>query len=121
MNLPNYFIADLPPEATLTAAIISDACQTLKMNREKYLARRTTRELVEFLSVVGESWLQPHNAFRRLALDGAAATGFSRATLAAGLDAFFRRLTPDQFEALLVQDLGHGKRLDDLVSTVGEE
>ena len=38
MNLPNYFLADLPPEATLTAAIIRDACQTLRRNRAQYLA-----------------------------------------------------------------------------------
>jgi hypothetical protein len=40
MNLPNYFLADLPPEATLSAAMITEACQTLKRNREHYLAGR---------------------------------------------------------------------------------
>ena len=40
MNLPNYFLADLPPEATLTGAMIHEACQTLKRNRETYLAPR---------------------------------------------------------------------------------
>ena len=35
MNLPNYFIADLPPEATLTPTLIAEACQTLKRNREQ--------------------------------------------------------------------------------------
>ena len=29
MNLPNYFLADLPPEATLLPAMITEACQTL--------------------------------------------------------------------------------------------
>jgi hypothetical protein len=38
MNLPNYFLADLPPEATLSPAMIAEACQTLKRNREHYLA-----------------------------------------------------------------------------------
>ena len=36
MNLPNYFLADLPPEAHLSAQMITDACQTLKRNREQF-------------------------------------------------------------------------------------
>jgi hypothetical protein len=122
MNLPNYFLADLPPEATLTAAMIGDACQTLKHNREKYLAARSTAALVEILSGVGESWLQPDYSFRKLALEhGPAATGFSRGTLTAGLDAFFRQLTPENFNALLNQDLGHAKRLDEMAATIAEQ
>jgi len=122
MNLPNYFIADLPPGATLTTAMISDACQTLKHNREKYLAARSTRSLVEVLCTVAENWLRPEYPFRKLALDqGPTATGFSRATLANGLDAFFRQLTPENFNALLVQDLGHVNRLDEIVSGPGEQ
>ena len=39
MTLPNYFLADLPPEATLSAAMVGEACQTLKRNRGLYLAR----------------------------------------------------------------------------------
>src|SRR5512136_670996 len=98
MNLPNYFLADLPPEATLPAAMIGEACQTLKRNRERYLARRSTHSLVTVLSNVAQSWLEPDYPFRKLALErGPAATGFSRATLARGLDSFFKQLTPDQF------------------------
>ena len=33
MNLPNYFLADVPPGATLSASMISEACQALKRNR----------------------------------------------------------------------------------------
>jgi hypothetical protein len=122
MNLPNYFLADLPPEATLTAAMIGEACQTLKRNREKYLAARSTQSLVEILSGVAESWLQPEDRFRKLALEqGPVATGFSRATLANGLDAFFRQLTAEAVDALLVQDLGHVRRLDGIVSNGAEQ
>lgn len=118
LNLPNYFLADLPPEATLTAAMIVEACQTLKRNREHYLAARSTRGLVEILSEVAENWLQPDYPFRKLALEnGPVATGFSRATLANGLDAFFRQLTPEAFQALLVQELGHARCLDEIVSS----
>ena len=121
MNLPNYFIADLPPEAALTAAMIGEACQTLKRNRETYLAGRSTLSLVETFCGLAEAWLHPEYPFRKLALQHAAAAGFSPATLASGLDAFFKPFTPENFNALLVQDFGHARRLDELVSTTAEE
>ncbi|HWD92537.1 MAG TPA: acyl-CoA reductase [Verrucomicrobiae bacterium] len=122
MNLPNYFLADLPADAMLTAAMVNDACQTLKQNREKYLAARSTQSLVEVLCGLAENWLQPEYAFRKLALEqGPAATGFSRGTLANGLDDFFKRFTPENFNALLLQELGHARRLDGIVSNSAEE
>jgi hypothetical protein len=122
MNLPNYFLADLPPEATPSPAMITEACQTLKRNREHYLAARSTDGLVKILDEVADSWLQPHNSFRRLALElGPAQTGFSRATLEKGLDNFFRRLTRDNFHSLLQQEFGDATRLDKLVATNIEE
>jgi hypothetical protein len=122
MNLPDYFFADLPPEATLTAPMITEACQTLRRNRTMYLAERTTNSIIELLSGVAENWLEDEYPFRRLALDqGPAATGFSRQTLAGGLDAFFKQVTPQNFQNLLVQELGHERRLDKIVSTSAEE
>jgi len=118
MNLPNYFLADLPPDATLSAAMIADACQALKHNREQYLAARSTQNLINLLSEVADNWLQPTYPFRVMALEqGPAATGFSSATLARGLDSFFKQLTPENFHALLTQDFGHIQRLDEPVST----
>jgi Acyl-CoA reductase (LuxC) len=115
MNLPNYFLADLPPEATLGPGMIAEACQTLRRNRGRYLAHRSTQSLVAVLSSLGRSWLEPDNPFRRLALDrGPGETGFSRATLAAGLDVFFKQLTWENLLALLEQDLGHSRRLDEI-------
>jgi hypothetical protein len=58
VNLPNYFLADLPPEATLTPAMIEEACRTLKRNRASYLAGRATQSLVELLCGVAEGWLR---------------------------------------------------------------
>jgi hypothetical protein len=122
MNLPNYFLADLPPEATLPPAMITEACQTLKRNREHYLAARSTDGLVKILDEVAEGWLQPHNSFRTLALElGQEKTGFSRATLAKGLDNFFRQLTRESFHSLLQQEFGDAKRLDKFVATSVEE
>lgn len=119
MNLPNYFIADLPPEATLSPLMVAEACQALKRNREQYLARRTTEQQVKLLSNLADEWQDPASPFRQLALDqGPGETGFSRATIERGLDCFFRQLTRENLLALLAQDLGDARRLDDLV-TVG--
>jgi len=121
MNLPNYFLADLPPEATLGAGMIGEACQTLKRNRERYLANRSTHSLVTAMGDVARNWLEPEYPFRKLALQqGPAATGFSHATLARGLDSLFKQLTQEHFHALLEQDLGHAHRLDKMVSAEAE-
>jgi hypothetical protein len=122
MELPNYFLADLPPEATLSQTIIEEACQTLKRNRETYLRNRTTAALVRLLAGVAENWLEPEYPFRKMALDqGPKATGFSSATLAAGLESFFKELTADNLQALFLQDLGHTQRLDGPNATSAEQ
>jgi Acyl-CoA reductase (LuxC) len=106
MNLPNYFLADLPPEATLSPLMISEACQTLKRNREQYLANRSLQSMVTLLAKLAENWLEPEFPFRKFALERAADTGFSRATLQCGLDNFFRQLTRENFRALIAHELG---------------
>ncbi|MGA2280713.1 MAG: acyl-CoA reductase [Verrucomicrobiota bacterium] len=138
MNLPNYFLADLPPEAVLSPAMVAEACRTLKRNRAQYLAQRSTDSLVGVLCDVAEGWLKPDNAFRRLALEqtwnaglrhgkkgmmgnavpeaGAPGLGFSQATLQKGLDNFFRQFTPENFHALLVQELGDARQLDRFIA-----
>jgi hypothetical protein len=116
MELPNYFFADLPPEATLSPAMIAAACHTLKRNREKFLLPRTTGEIVKTLCDVAADWLQPANKFRRHALElGPGQTGFSKPILEKGLDQFFHQFTPENFQALLKQDLGDG------ISVTGDE
>ncbi len=122
MNLPNYFLADLPPEASLSQAMIEEACRALKRNREHYLAGRATPALIRVLSETAENWLRPEYPFRKLALEqGPKATGFSSVTIANGLDAFFRRLTAENLHALMVQDLGHAQRLDAVSATNAEQ
>lgn len=108
MDLPNYFLADLPPEATLSAAMISEACQTLKRNRETYLARRSLQSMVIFVASLAENWLDADYPFRKLALEQAQQARFARPTLERGLDNFFQQLTRENFRALLAQELGDG-------------
>ncbi|HEY1661279.1 MAG TPA: acyl-CoA reductase [Verrucomicrobiae bacterium] len=119
MNLPNYFLADLPPEAKLSPAMIAEACQTLKRNREQYLVNRSTESMVRLLSDLAEHWLEPEFPFRRFALENCPA--FSRPTLERGLDNFFKQLTRENFHALLIQEFGDAKRLDHICATSAEE
>jgi len=113
MNLPAYFLADLPPEAVFSPAMITASCHTLKRNREKFLHGRSTPEMIELLCEVAANWRDPQDQFRKFALEhGPAATGFSGPVLAKGLDGFFEKFTPAGFESLLGQELGQGRRLD---------
>jgi hypothetical protein len=66
MNLPNYFIADLPAEHAVTPTLVTEACQTRKQ-REQYRPRH--RRIVGLLSATAQSWLERDNPFRRLALE----------------------------------------------------
>ncbi|MCL4785649.1 MAG: hypothetical protein KJ070_02475 [Verrucomicrobia bacterium] len=121
MNLPNYFLADLPPEATLSPALLGEACLTLKRNREQYLAARSTDQLVRILCEVAREWLRAESPFRRLALsEGPAMTGFPRTTLERGLNHFFQQFTRENFHALLAQDLGDPRCLDGLCPSANE-
>ena len=114
MNLPNYFLADLPSEAPLSPKIIAEASIVLKRNREKFLRSRKTEEMVKILCEIAAEWLRPENKFRKLALEfGPEQTGFSRPVLEKGLAGFFCRFTPENFQALLTQDLGDARRLDE--------
>jgi hypothetical protein len=121
MNLPNYFLADLPPEATISPAIVSEASQSLKRNRAQFLAGRTTESLIDFLARIAAEWLDPGHSLRRLALEkGPAVLSFSRATLERGLGEFFAELTADNLRALVLQELGHARRLDGFCASAAE-
>ena len=117
MNPPNFYFADLPSEATLSPTMIATACDTLKRNREKYLSSRKTNDIIKILREIAAEWLSPENKFRKLALElGPSETGFSKPILEKGLDNFFRQFSLENFQALLEQELGHARRLDEFVA-----
>ena len=121
MDLPNYFLADLADSSTLTPQLITDACQTLKRNREKFLATRSTENLISILTKLGREWLDPEFPFRKIVLEkGPEQTGFGKETLRLGLDRFFAQLTHENLEALIVQDLGSLRRLDEITADAVE-
>jgi hypothetical protein len=118
MNLPNYFLADLPKDALITPAMIEEACQTLKRNREQYLQHRSTDDMIRVLSSLAESWMDPNYPFRlKLLEEGPQATGFSKETIQIGIEGFFSQVTAKNLRHLLVQELGHAKRLDGFQSS----
>lgn len=122
MNLPSYFLADLPPTAVLTPAMLSEACGTLKRNRAAYLAEYSTASMAALLGRLAADWLDPEFPFRKLALErGPDELGFSPETLARGLDHFFRRVTPEALRELVEQDLGHPARLEQMSASHAEE
>jgi len=122
MTLPNYFLADLPPEAQPTPSMVREACCAIRHNRAHYLLPWTTPALIRLLSSVAEDWLDAASPLREMALtEGPVGTRFSPRVLATGLDAFFRQLTYDNLDALIVQDLGHVERLDALVASPAEQ
>lgn len=121
LELPHLFLADLPPDAVLTPALIRDACISVKRNRARWLSLRRTPELIDLLVHNADRWLQPDFGFRRLALTvGASELGFSPATLSRGLDSFFRLLTPENLNGWITQDLGDARRLDEFSAPMGE-
>jgi hypothetical protein len=117
MELPNYFIADLPDGSTLTPKLIKEACQTLKENRAKFLATYSTASVIEILAKLAREWLDPEFPFRKEVLElGPERTGFGRNTLEAGLNRYFGQITRENLEALVVQDLGSLERLDEFAA-----
>jgi hypothetical protein len=122
MNLPHYFMADLPAEAELTPGILRQACETLRRNREQYLARRSVTSIIKLLTEVAENWLRVDFRFRLLALEhGPRTTGFSAPTIAQGIDSFFRQVTIENMENWIEQDLGDLRRLETMTATSPED
>ena len=121
MELPDYFLIDLPDKALLKKELIKDACRTLKENRLRHLKDRTTEQMILTLSRLAERWLDPKYPFRIEALQsGPGATGFSTEIIDRGLNDLFGAMTGDHLQHLLAQDLGHWQRFENPVATQNE-
>jgi hypothetical protein len=121
MELPNYYLADLPNEATLSIQMVHEAAATLRRNREHYLRGKSVAQIISTICGAAAEWLDPGNEFRTLALNNVEKSGFPREILAQGLDAFFTQVTKPNLEALIQQDLGLATRLEAFGSTLWEE
>lgn len=114
MDLPNYFLADLKTEEPLNPEMLTDACLTLKRNRRKYLEERTTASLIRTIANVAEHWSYENYPIRQYAFEhGPQATGLPSATLIKGVLDFMKGVTEENLQALVEQDLGHLRRLDE--------
>jgi hypothetical protein len=116
MELPNYFLADLPDQSALNPGLISEACKNLKRNRERFLVQRPAEEIIRTIATVAKEWLDRDFPIRTKVLEeGPQQTGFTRETIVAGLTAFFGQITKESLEGLVIQDVGKVRRLDGIV------
>lgn len=121
ITLPQYFLADLPPEARVTPEMIREACTALRRNRRQNLLHRSSASIARTLEAVASEWLLPAFPLRQLALQqGPGVCGLTEPVLARGLDTFFGSLKEASLLDLIRQDLGHPRALDEFVSSPGE-
>jgi hypothetical protein len=121
LNLPECYLADLPPEAEITVDLVREAWLALQRNREQTLAGMTTTTLLRDLENVASLWRDPESPFMRHALAvGPDQLGFSAATLEDGLRKLFSAITVPELEAWIEQDLGHPNRLDGFCASAAE-
>lgn len=118
LNLPDFFLIDLPEEIGVQPKLVGEACDRLKENGDRYLKPRSTSQIAHSLCNLAENWQDDEFPFRRkLIEEGAEKSGFSIEVLLDGLDRMFSQWTPEKFEFWLTQEFGHVERLDNLVST----
>ena len=107
----DYFLAD-KPGADLSEKLIAEACQTLKNNRDDYLAQIGNETIISKLVEIGSLWSSQDYELRKLALAADPKdTGFPREVLSAGLDSCFKEWTQEKFFGLIKQELGDPTRL----------
>jgi len=112
----DYFLAD-KPGAELTATLVTEACQTLRHNRDDYLAQVGNEPIIAKLTEVAGLWRSPDYELRKIALAaGPEETGFPPEVLAAGLDDCFAEWTQEKFFMLLAQEFVDATRLQSFAS-----
>jgi len=112
-DLPNYFLLDTQPESQLTPGIITEACRQLKRNRIQYLRDISIEQVVTLIRQLADNWRDDLFPFRKIALNYSQdKAGFSKPSLARGLDQFFGRITQESLYNLIAQDFGDHRRLD---------
>ena len=104
LNLPDFFLIDLPEEIGVQPKLVGEACDRLKENGDRYLKPRSTSQIAHSLCNLAENWQDDEFPFRRkLIEEGAEKSGFSIEVLLDGLDRMFSQWTPEKFEVWLTQ------------------
>ena len=115
---PNFFLIDAQPETKITSSILLEACRQIKRNRIQYLRDTPTEYIVSIISRISENWMDDLYPFRKMALEeGPSKTGFSKSSLAYGLDQFFTKITEEILSNLISHELCDSRRLDSLLWT----
>ncbi len=113
LDLPNYFLIDLPTEARLVPTMLREALRQIKRNRRQYIRNMSTEDVIRVLARLADNWRDDLYPFRKYVLEaGPKAMGFSQQTLRRGLDQFFEHITEDSLHNLLAQEFGDARRLD---------
>ena len=113
LELPNFFLIDVPPEARLDPGMLREALRQIKRNRRQYILEISTKDVVKVIARLANNWCDDLFSFCKFALEeGPKVTGLSRETLRKGLDQFFGRITEENLHNLLSQEFGDSQRLD---------
>ena len=61
---PNYFLCDMPSEATLSSNMVQEAIATLQQNAETYLHPRTIEHQVTLIENLTQLWMDEMFPYR---------------------------------------------------------
>lgn len=110
---PNYFLCDMPSEATLSSNMVQEAIATLQQNAETYLHPRTIEHQVTLIENLTQLWMDEMFPYRCELLGHCGGKiRFSREIFSHGLDEVFRTLTRERIYQLLRIELGNERALD---------
>lgn len=112
-EIPKYFLADIANEVAMTPALISEACETLRHNRVRFLKSRKTPWMAELIASLAEDWLDPSFPLRNETLrEGPSRTGIHPDLFEQGLDRFWESVSIEKLRSFLTAELGDPESLD---------
>lgn len=110
---PDYFLCDMPPEATLTSNMVLEAIDTLQRNAVTFLHPRSIEQQVSLIEQLGKLWMDEMFPYRCELLNHCGGEiRFSREIFSHGLDEVFRTLSRERIYQLLRIELGNENALD---------
>ena len=110
---PDFFLCDIPQEATINEEMILTAADTLRKNTETYLHPRKIEHQVTLIENLVKCWSNEMYPLRRELLTHCGKTiRFSQEIFTAGLEETLKSLTRDRIYQLLKIELGNEKSLD---------
>ena len=110
---PDFFLCDIPQEATLNAEMVLAAADTLRKNAETYLHPRKIEHQVALIENLVKLWSDEMYPLRRELLSHCGkAIRFSQEIFTSGLEETLKSLTRDRIYQLLKIELGNERSLD---------